>query len=71
MEVPSFNENCPSVVLEKKDICTSSPSVTLSVRTLDRGKYTGPYTVSLEEQPLKLPVMWTITTLNGELDSLP
>jgi desmoglein 3 len=45
--------------------------VTLSVRTLDRGKYTGPYTVSLEEQPLKLPVMWTITTLNGELDSLP
>uniref|UniRef100_O35902 Desmoglein-3 n=1 Tax=Mus musculus TaxID=10090 RepID=DSG3_MOUSE len=65
VEVPSFNENCPSVVLEKKDICTSSPSVTLSVRTLDRGKYTGPYTVSLEEQPLKLPVMWTITTLNA------
>ncbi|XP_032741572.1 desmoglein-3 isoform X1 [Rattus rattus] len=65
VEVPSFNENCPSVVLEKREICTSSPSVTLSVRTLDRAKYTGPYTVSLEEQPLKLPVVWTITTLNA------
>ncbi|XP_034374150.1 desmoglein-3 [Arvicanthis niloticus] len=65
VEVPSYNENCPSVVLEKKEICTSSPSVTLSVRTLDRSKYTGPYTVSLEEQPLKLPVEWTITTLNA------
>ncbi|XP_036061088.1 desmoglein-3 [Onychomys torridus] len=65
VEVPSFSENCPSVVLEKEEICSSSPSVLLSVRTLERGRYTGPYTVSLEEQPLKLPVMWNIKTVNA------
>uniref|UniRef100_A0A8C5K0C0 Desmoglein 3 n=1 Tax=Jaculus jaculus TaxID=51337 RepID=A0A8C5K0C0_JACJA len=65
VEVPSFNENCPSVVLEKNEICSSSPSVVVSVRTLDKAKYAGPYTLSLEEQPLKLPAVWTITTLNA------
>ncbi|XP_008071579.1 desmoglein-3 [Carlito syrichta] len=65
VEVPSFNENCPTIVLEKEIICSSSPSVVVSVRTLDRGKYTGPYTFSLEKQPLKLPVVWSITTLNA------
>ncbi|CAO2593398.1 Dsg3, partial [Lemmus lemmus] len=66
VEVPSFSENCPSVVLEKNEICSSaSPSVLLSVRTLERGRYTGPYTVSLEEQPLKLPVMWNIRMMNA------
>ncbi|XP_041516509.1 desmoglein-3 isoform X1 [Microtus oregoni] len=65
VEVPSFRENCPSVVLEKNEICSSaSPSVLVSVRTLERGRYTGPYTVSLEEQPLKLPVMWNIRMIN-------
>uniref|UniRef100_A0A8C6RS29 Desmoglein 3 n=1 Tax=Nannospalax galili TaxID=1026970 RepID=A0A8C6RS29_NANGA len=64
VEVPSFNENCPLVVLEKEEICSSSPSVVVSVRTLERGRYTGPYTVSLEEQPLKLPAMWNVRTLN-------
>ncbi|XP_055481639.1 desmoglein-3 [Psammomys obesus] len=65
VEVPSFKENCPSVVLEKEELCSSSPSVLLSVKTLDRGRYTGPYTMSLEDQPLKLPVMWTIRTVNA------
>ncbi|XP_051019546.1 desmoglein-3 [Acomys russatus] len=65
VEVPSFNENCPSVVLEKSELCSSSPSVTLSVKTMDRARYTGPYTVSLEEQPMKLPVVWNIRTVNA------
>ncbi|XP_073926194.1 desmoglein-3 isoform X2 [Castor canadensis] len=64
VEVPSYNENCPSVVLEKEVLCSSSPSVVVSARTQERGKYSGPYTFSLEEQPLKLPVVWHITTLN-------
>ncbi|XP_042531098.1 desmoglein-3 [Dipodomys spectabilis] len=64
VEVPSYNENCPSVVLEKQEICSSLPSVTVSARTLDRSKYSGPYTFSLEEQPVKLPAIWSITTLN-------
>ncbi|XP_051058094.1 desmoglein-3 [Phodopus roborovskii] len=65
VEVPSFSENCPSVVLEKEEICSSSPSVVLWVRTLERGRYSGPYTVSLEEEPLKLPVMWNIRMMNA------
>lgn len=65
VEVPGFNENCPTIVLEKKTICSSQPSVVVSARALDN-KYSGPYTFSLEEQPLKLPVVWSITTLNGE-----
>ncbi|XP_021541756.1 desmoglein-3 isoform X2 [Neomonachus schauinslandi] len=64
VEVPGFNENCPTIVLEKKTICSSQPSVVVSARALDN-KYTGPYTFSLEEQPLKLPVVWSITTLNA------
>ncbi|XP_072685233.1 desmoglein-3 isoform X2 [Canis lupus baileyi] len=63
VEVPGFNENCPTVVLEKKAICSSLRSVVVSARVPDN-KYTGPYTFSLEEQSLKLPVVWSITTLN-------
>ncbi|XP_046527354.1 desmoglein-3 [Equus quagga] len=65
VKVPDFNENCPTIVLEKKTICRSSPSVIVSARALDNDKYTGPYTFSLEEQPVKLPVVWSITTLNA------
>ncbi|XP_008259398.1 desmoglein-3 [Oryctolagus cuniculus] len=65
VEVPGFNENCPAVVLEKERVCSSSPSVIVSAGTLDRDKYAGPYTFSLEDQPVKLPVMWRITTLNA------
>uniref|UniRef100_A0A8C0SF49 Desmoglein 3 n=1 Tax=Canis lupus familiaris TaxID=9615 RepID=A0A8C0SF49_CANLF len=64
VEVPGFNENCPTVVLEKKAICSSLRSVVVSARVPDN-KYTGPYTFSLEEQSLKLPVVWSITTLNA------
>ncbi|KAF3829878.1 hypothetical protein GH733_001829 [Mirounga leonina] len=64
VKVPGFNENCPTIVLEKKTICSSQPSVVVSARALDN-KYTGPYTFSLEAQPLKLPVVWSITTLNA------
>ncbi|XP_037365612.1 desmoglein-3 [Talpa occidentalis] len=65
VEVPGFNENCPTIVLEKKEICSSSPSVVVSAISQDKDKYTGPYTFSLEEQPLKLPAEWRITTLNA------
>ncbi|XP_053427644.1 desmoglein-3 [Nycticebus coucang] len=64
VEIPNFSENCPTVVLEKEAVCSSSP-VVVSVRTLGNVKYTGPYTISLEEPPLKLPAMWSITTLNA------
>ncbi|XP_058133561.1 desmoglein-3 isoform X2 [Dasypus novemcinctus] len=64
VEVPDFNENCPTVDLEKENICSSSPSVVVSAKTLNNDKYTGPYTFSLEE-PFKLPVVWHITTLNA------
>ncbi|XP_023569147.1 desmoglein-3, partial [Octodon degus] len=65
VEVPEFKESCPPVVLEKEEICSSSPSVVVSARTLDRDRYAGPYTFSVEEQPLKLPVIWRITGLNA------
>ncbi|XP_021120780.1 desmoglein-3 isoform X1 [Heterocephalus glaber] len=65
VEVPGFNDNCPPVVLEKGEICSSSPSVVVSARALERDRYMGSYTFSVEEQPLKLPVVWRITTLNA------
>ncbi|XP_004684049.2 PREDICTED: desmoglein-3 [Condylura cristata] len=65
VEVPGFNENCPTVVFEEKAICSSSPSVVVSAKSEDRDKYTGPYTFSLEEQPLKVPAEWRITTLDA------
>ncbi|XP_016051481.1 PREDICTED: desmoglein-3 [Miniopterus natalensis] len=65
VEVPGFHENCPTIVLEKSVICSSLPSVVVSARAQDTDKYTGPYTFSLETQPLKLPVVWRITTLNA------
>ncbi|XP_006835191.1 PREDICTED: desmoglein-3 [Chrysochloris asiatica] len=65
VEVPDFNVNCPTVVLEKQVICSSKPSVVVSARVLNSDKYTGPYTFSLEEQPLKLPAVWSITTVNA------
>ncbi|XP_010641671.1 desmoglein-3 [Fukomys damarensis] len=65
VEVPGFNDNCPPVLLEKDEICSSSPSVTVSARTLERDRYMGPYRFSVEEQPLKLPVVWRITSLNA------
>lgn len=65
VKVPGFNENCPTIVLEKETVCSSSPSVTVSARVQDRSKYSGPYTFSLADQSLKLPVVWSITTLNA------
>ncbi|XP_057359966.1 desmoglein-3 isoform X2 [Manis pentadactyla] len=65
VKVPDFNENCPTIVLEKKAICSSSPSVVVSARVLGNDKYTGPYTFSVHEQPVKLPVVWSITTLDA------
>ncbi|XP_004422477.1 PREDICTED: desmoglein-3 [Ceratotherium simum simum] len=65
VKVPDFNENCPTIVLEKETICSSAPSVVVSARILDNDKYTGPYIFSLEEQPAKLPTVWSITTLNA------
>nr|XP_012638009.1 desmoglein-3 [Microcebus murinus] len=65
VEVPNFNENCPTVVLEKQVVCSSSPSVVVSANALNNVKYTGPYTISLEEQPIKIPAVWSITTLNA------
>nr|XP_055224252.1 desmoglein-3 isoform X2 [Gorilla gorilla gorilla] len=64
VRVPDFNDNCPTVVLEKDAICSSSPSVVVSARTLNN-RYTGPYTFALEDQPVKLPAIWSITTLNA------
>ncbi|XP_058532890.1 desmoglein-3 [Ochotona princeps] len=66
VEVPSFNENCPTIVLENTTICSSSPVVVVSARTLERDKYAGPYRFSLEDHSLKLPPgTWSITTLNA------
>ncbi|XP_045383176.1 desmoglein-3 [Lemur catta] len=65
VEVPNFNENCPTVTLEKQVVCSSLPFVVVSASAPNNAKYTGPYTISLEEQPGKLPVVWSITTLNG------
>ncbi|KAM6217528.1 desmoglein-3 [Rhynchocyon petersi] len=65
VEIPDFNEHCPTIVLQKESICTSSPSVTVSARVLQKDKYTGPYTFILVEEPLKLPALWSITTLNA------
>ncbi|XP_004606097.2 desmoglein-3 [Sorex araneus] len=65
VKVPGFSENCPTIFFEKEAICSSSPSVIVSTKVQDRDKYTGPYTFSLEEQPVKLPVVWSITTLNA------
>ncbi|XP_055091363.2 desmoglein-3 [Symphalangus syndactylus] len=64
VRVPGFNDNCPTAVLEKDAICSSSPSVVVSARTLNN-RYTGPYTFALEDQPVKLPAVWSITTLNA------
>uniref|UniRef100_H0WYI5 Desmoglein 3 n=1 Tax=Otolemur garnettii TaxID=30611 RepID=H0WYI5_OTOGA len=64
VEIPHFSENCPTAVLEKEAVCSSSP-VVVSVRTLGNVKYTGPYTITLEETPVKLPAVWSITTLNA------
>ncbi|XP_008580276.1 PREDICTED: desmoglein-3 [Galeopterus variegatus] len=64
VEVPDFDENCPTVFLEKEVICSSSSSVVVSARALNN-KYVTPYTFSLDEQSLKLPVEWRITTLNA------
>ncbi|XP_006899627.1 PREDICTED: desmoglein-3 [Elephantulus edwardii] len=61
VEVPDFNENCPTIVLQTSEICTSSPFVAVSAKVLENEKYTGPYTFSLEEQPVKLPALWSIT----------
>nr|XP_027791436.1 desmoglein-3 [Marmota flaviventris] len=65
VKVPSFNENCPPVVLEKDEVCGPSPSVVVSAQNLQRDRYPGPYTFSLEKKLQKLPVVWTITALNG------
>ncbi|XP_045043791.2 desmoglein-3 isoform X2 [Desmodus rotundus] len=65
VKVPGFNENCPKTVLEKETICSSSPSVIVSARVQDSSKYSGPYTFAVEDQSLKLPVLWSITTLNA------
>ncbi|KAG3294033.1 desmoglein 3 [Ictidomys tridecemlineatus] len=65
VRVPSFNENCPPVVLEKDEVCGPSPSVVVSAQNLQRDRYPGPYTFSLEQKLQKLPVVWTITALNG------
>ncbi|XP_011524152.1 desmoglein-3 isoform X1 [Homo sapiens] len=64
VRVPDFNDNCPTAVLEKDAVCSSSPSVVVSARTLNN-RYTGPYTFALEDQPVKLPAVWSITTLNA------
>ncbi|XP_075388983.1 desmoglein-3 [Tenrec ecaudatus] len=64
VKVPDLNENCPTVVSEKRVICTSSPYITVSAKPPSRDKYTGPYTFMLQEQPLKLPAEWSITSLN-------
>ncbi|XP_062932898.1 desmoglein-3 [Cynocephalus volans] len=64
VQVPDFDENCPTVFLEKEVICSSSPSVVVSARVLNN-KYVTPYTFSLDEPSLKLPVEWRITTLNA------
>ncbi|KAM5221995.1 desmoglein-3 [Ctenodactylus gundi] len=65
VEIPDFKENCPPVVLQKKEICSSSPSVVVSVETLERDRPAGSYTFSLKEEPVKLPVTWHITTLSA------
>ncbi|XP_008146548.2 desmoglein-3 [Eptesicus fuscus] len=65
VEVPGFNENCPTTVLEKETLCSSSLSVIVSARAQDSGRDTGPYVFSLEDESVKLPVVWRITTLNA------
>ncbi|XP_054439473.1 desmoglein-3 [Pteronotus mesoamericanus] len=65
VEVPGFNEDCPTTVLEKQTICSSSPSVVVSAIVHDRSKYTGPYTFSLVDESIKVPAMWSLTTLNA------
>nr|XP_058896249.1 desmoglein-3 [Kogia breviceps] len=64
VQLPDFNENCPTIVLEKETICSSSPSVVVKATVKNRDDYTGPYTFSLEEQTMKRPV-WKITRFNA------
>ncbi|XP_007130608.2 desmoglein-3 [Physeter macrocephalus] len=64
VQIPDFNENCPTIVLEKETICSSSPSVVVKATVKNKDDYTGPYTFSQEEQTIKLPV-WKITRLNA------
>ncbi|CAK6448037.1 unnamed protein product [Pipistrellus nathusii] len=64
VDVPGFNENCPTTVLAQERICSSSPSVAVSARAQDSGRDTGPYVFSLEDD-VKLPAVWRITTINA------
>uniref|UniRef100_A0A8C2R445 Cadherin domain-containing protein n=1 Tax=Capra hircus TaxID=9925 RepID=A0A8C2R445_CAPHI len=59
--VPDFNENCPTIALEKEVVCSSSPSVVVRASPLQRDKYAGPYEFSVEGQSVKLPVAWSIS----------
>ncbi|KAI4565051.1 hypothetical protein MJG53_021088, partial [Ovis ammon polii x Ovis aries] len=63
--VPDFNENCPTIALEKEVVCSSSPSVVVRASPLQRDKYAGPYEFSVEGQSVKLPVAWSISGTNA------
>ncbi|CAI9164540.1 unnamed protein product [Rangifer tarandus platyrhynchus] len=59
VHIHDFNENCPTIALDKEEVCISSPSVVVRA-LLEKDKYAGPYQFSVEEQSVKLPVAWSI-----------
>ncbi|XP_074064806.1 desmoglein-3 [Macrotis lagotis] len=62
IKVPGFDENCPKIFVDKKTVCNSFASVTVTAKPLQNQPDTRPFTFSLAEP--QTPAMWRITTIN-------
>ncbi|XP_044538820.1 desmoglein-3 [Gracilinanus agilis] len=65
VRVPNFDENCPQVITDRVTVCRTSGSVIVTAKPLQNHPDTGPFTFSLVEQPMRTPVMWSVTTINA------
>ncbi|XP_038622446.1 desmoglein-3-like [Tachyglossus aculeatus] len=64
VEIPDFIESCPIIGIDRRTVCSVSPSIIVTARAPGSKQNQGPFTFSLANQPPGKR-LWTIQALNA------
>ncbi|XP_060631198.2 desmoglein-2-like [Anolis sagrei] len=65
IEVPNFNDHCPTLVTREASLCTGAKFINVTVEDRDAHPYGGPFTFTVIDGPERMSERWTIGQMAG------
>ncbi|XP_003223578.2 desmoglein-2 [Anolis carolinensis] len=65
IEVPNFNDYCPTLVTREASLCTGAKFINVTVEDRDAHPYGGPFTFTVVDGAERMSERWTIGRMDG------